>query len=83
MFRWPITRAIRRRKAGSGWRVSEDRNGARRRIEQSAEHFERRGLAGAVRTKKADDLPGLDPKLDSIHGAALEGLTVPETAEGA
>ena len=37
------------------------------RAQESVEHAQRRGLAGAVRPEQAQDLPGLASEVDAVH----------------
>ena len=47
-------------------------------VEQTAQHADSRGLAGAVGAEEAVDLPALDPHRQVAHGlASVEGFGQP------
>src|SRR5690606_12400476 len=64
------------------WRVAEDVEMARRRVKEAGEHFQCRGLAGAVRAKEPDDLAGVDGKVDRVHGETRLRLAADDALEG-
>src|SRR5205823_1855843 len=47
---------------------AEDADRPARRYEQGGEHLHRRGLSGAVRAEKAEDLTRLDDEVDPVDG---------------
>ena len=62
--------------------VAENARLAARGEEEPGEHLERRGLAGAVRAEKADDLTGSDFERDCVHGAHVACLAVKKALGG-
>src|SRR6185503_603562 len=63
------------------WREAEDGGRARRRVQQTGQHLQRRGLARAVRAEEADDLSALDAEVDARDRRHLLELAVHERAK--
>ena len=56
---------------GVAWVAAEELDGPRRRPTQPVEQLQKRGLAGAVRTEHAQQLPGRDVQRDAVKGGDL------------
>ena len=81
-LRWPITRVMDLQKvvlALPGGKT-QDAGLATGGMQQTGEHLERGGFAGAVRAEKTDDLAGLDGEADLLDGVDIGILAAEKTA---